>query len=120
MTLTFEVPGRLVTANKRLTPIRRGPLGVSMLKTQAARIYQDRVSSIARAVALGARWQWPNRAAVRIDAYGYHLPDVGNCEKLLVDGMNKIIFEDDRCIDLLTVRRHAEKVARVTVRVRAL
>lgn len=82
------------------------------------RAWEERVSFFARAAANRSWLPEKGPVAVVIDVHGYSKrADLDNAAKGILDGMNKIVFADDRQVVDLHVRRidDGAEGARVTV-----
>lgn len=90
-------------SNNRVT--RR--FGNRSVKSGEARSYQQRVFQHAFAAAQRCGWAFPEACAVTIDGYNVR-QDVGNLEKCVCDGMEGAVYENDRCVIELTVRKHKD------------
>ena len=114
-TLRFTVPGKPVSLNRRFTPIivkgKDGKERPAQTKAAEARAYQKRVRDIAFAECARARWQFlPAPVCVEIHAYGTGC-DADSTLKYLMDGMNGLVYRDDKDVKALSVRLHDAKCA---------
>lgn len=87
--IEFTIPGKITSANMNKTP-----MGGRAIKTQGAREDQSRIAARAIVAKQFARWIIPERAIVTIFAYNSRL-DVGNIEKIPIDGIKRILIADD-------------------------
>lgn len=118
MEISFTVPGRPVPA-ARMT--RRG----KWIKRNAQRYlaYKDMVRWTAWEVMRKKEIPpFEGPVGVEIHAYiaGGRMGDIDNIEKTVFDGMNGIVWHDDRQIEEVHAYRHKGKPQRTEVRVWAL
>lgn len=105
--ITFTIPGK-PCSNNRVT--RR--VGNRSVKSAQARDYQARVARIAWAANMSAKDDAHMRdgfeaCAVTIHAYNTRI-DAGNLEKCVCDGMQGVLYKDDRCVIELHVYKHRD------------
>jgi crossover junction endodeoxyribonuclease RusA len=78
---------------------------------QRTRDYELLVATMARLAVSKARWTPPEGStfAVTLDVYrARRTGDIDNFLKAVLDGMNGIVFEDDRLVVAATVRLHVD------------
>jgi Holliday junction resolvase RusA-like endonuclease len=87
--LYFVVPGKPCSNNRKTRNYRTGAT-----KSEAARLYETRVASIATAAAMKARWTFPECCRVQLVHWNGRL-DADNGFKCALDAMRGIVFFDD-------------------------
>jgi Holliday junction resolvase RusA-like endonuclease len=102
----FTLEGTVVGVNYIKTPVKAGPF-IRILKSKEARKDHTRISLAALEAARQVRWVQPTSCAVYIDAYNSR-KDIDSTPKIICDGMNKIIYEDDRSIIELHITKHRD------------
>lgn len=134
VTLTLPYP---VSANRYWRPVNLGK-HISIVPTKEAKAYRATVAWMAKAA--GIRKPIEGRVAVEIDLYP-HRPldyakrmrtlgacwddtvqciDLGNCEKVLGDALKNVVFNDDKWLwDIHLRRKEPDGEARVVVTIRA-
>lgn len=111
--LEFTVPGRPVPA-VRMTQRSKW----ADPRAQKYLAYKDTVGWAAKAA--GCRQQFEGPVCVEIDLFlhGGQFGDVDNYAKSILDGLNRVAWDDDRQVVELHVYRHKGKPQRAEVRVK--
>ena len=105
--IKITIPGRPV-------PKGRPRLGVRgrrayIYTPERTKQYEQAVGLCARAAVQGAALECPVAVAIDLYLHGKRRIDVDNCAKSILDGMNKIVYEDDNQVVDLRVRKIREK-----------
>lgn len=107
-TLEIIVPGRPIAWGR---PVRAKGHTFTPSKTLAheRHVGAQAIAAVLRAGETRPYCPNPNLVSVEIDCHfadRRSLPDVDNLAKAVLDGLNKIAWDDDRQVESLTVRRH--------------
>lgn len=98
--MRFAIPGK-PCSNNNVT--RR--VGNRSIKSAEARTYQARVNALAFAAAKLDGWKLTDEPCrVIIDAINVAI-DIDNLPKVVLDGMNGVVYTDDKCVTELTLRK---------------
>jgi crossover junction endodeoxyribonuclease RusA len=93
-------------------PCGRARSGLGRTYTPAkTRAYEQHVALLARLAVARAKWNPPEGStfAVTLDVYrARRTGDIDNFLKAVLDGMNGIVFPDDRLVVAATVRLHVD------------
>ena len=114
--LEIVIPGNPVSGNHAKMPIGRG----RQVRTPASREYDMRISSIALASVILAKWKMPDYVCVDVEIWNVNA-DRENILKEIHDPLQGIVFaHDSRILDGRTVRLKDKGGPRVILRVRAV
>ena len=105
--LQFCYHGKLTSANHMKAPQIRGKRAV-LVKTKEAKEDAGRIRELAQVAADIVHWRIPEAAIVEIIAWN-SLLDVGNVEKIPLDSLKGIAWNDDRCVVKLTVEKRRDR-----------
>src|SRR5690625_4735993 len=95
MQLEFTVPGRPIPA------VRMTHMGRRSKRTMRYMAYRNQIGWIARQHMQGRPTKKSVAVEVKVYLHGGNQGDVDNYFKTVADGLNKIVYEDDRQIMLM-------------------
>lgn len=116
--LTFWVEGKPVPWGRARAFVHPGTGRLIHTTDPKTRAWESKVSLLARSAANRSWLPEKGPVAVAIDVHGYSKrADLDNAAKAILDGMNGIVFADDRQVVDLHVRRvdDGAEGARITV-----
>jgi len=103
--LTFTVPGKPIGTNNAYR--RRGRVP-GLYMTEDARAFKDRLRAYAIKAVHDAGWRKPGAkqyVAVAIIVWNAPRFDVDSPTKFIVDSMQGVVYDNDRCVDSVTIAR---------------